>query len=73
MDRSTNKETATKIVKTAATDHVGVNAKDRVSGTMVAIPKLYFSQYLSPISSITQQKTPGKVALHSSLLLDSFF
>lgn len=28
MDRSTSKETATKIVSTEATDHVGVKAKD---------------------------------------------
>ena len=31
MERSTSKETATKIVKTVATDHVGVKAKDLVS------------------------------------------
>lgn len=33
MDRSTSNETATKIVNTEATDHVGVKARDRPSGS----------------------------------------
>lgn len=37
MDRSTSKETATKIVNTVATDHVGVKAKDRISCVFSAI------------------------------------
>lgn len=32
MERSTSKETATKIVNTEATDQVGVRARDRPSG-----------------------------------------
>lgn len=37
MERSTSKETATKMVKTVATDHVGVKANDLVSCTSSTI------------------------------------
>lgn len=39
MERSTTKETATKMLNTVATDHVGVKANDRASCTFSAILK----------------------------------
>ena len=42
MDRSTSRETATNIVSTVATDHVGVSANDRISSGFSAI----FFRYL---------------------------
>ena len=38
IERSISNETATKIVKTSVTDHVGVKAKDRVSFSFSSIP-----------------------------------
>lgn len=44
MDRSTSRETATKMVKTEATDHVGVKAKDLVSFAFSDILNDFFSK-----------------------------
>lgn len=52
MDRSTSKETTTKMVNTEATDHVGVKAKDLSSFSSLAILNEFLVQYTTPQNSL---------------------
>lgn len=63
MDRSTSKETATKIVNTVATDHVGVKAKDRISCIFSAI----LSNLTHRPQTLPQIQPPKITTLHYNL------
>lgn len=62
MDRSTRSETATNIVNTEATDHVGVKANDRSSLLSSSIPSDKISNW--PFPQFKLLKNYNFLAIH---------
>ena len=63
MDRSTSRETATKIVSTVATDHVGVKANDLISSGFSAIFSDNFSLLSNPLNHLHSENKQTQVPL----------